>query len=455
MPAWTDLRMIDVCPFHRCWLLSRCQACNRSLDWTRPSLLTCLCGAKLSHTASEAASDEHCRLARSFVRLIQGETLDSQCVSLSEFPDITLERLLGLSKAVASLHFAATRGSSLSECQRAARMFAVWPASLSQAVDILVAGSTEEIEHGGTQLGKIAYTANKQLLRVNDIRDLSTLRKLLAACVPGDLRSAKEALHVEPRAHVERKASARPCKKNSQKVPVPGILRVRRAAERLGMPVRVLKSLRQTGHFEILYPARWSAAYSVEDVVRFEKRVAELPLFPCSSHQSIALRNLVTKQVRGDGKARIFAAVLERSIVANGRTGPLLTDLEVEVKTAEAMWNSIRQVANGGTINCSEAATSIGCHFHDIGSLCRRGFVRGYKRGRHLRIYADAPAAFKQEYALIKEIAGAVGTSASKALAVAISLGLDLFRDDVWPDRLAVIRRQDAAKLHECLQNER
>lgn len=72
IPAFTDLMPIRCCPVHRKSLIDTCPACTNSISWFRPGLLTCTCGAALSHqygTATPPSRKEIADAAR-FVKAL-------------------------------------------------------------------------------------------------------------------------------------------------------------------------------------------------------------------------------------------------------------------------------------------------------------------------------------------------------------------------------------------------
>lgn len=56
--AFFDLSVAVACPIHRCKLTRHCHSCSLPLNWFRPSMLTCKCGASFADAPVEVVSPE-------------------------------------------------------------------------------------------------------------------------------------------------------------------------------------------------------------------------------------------------------------------------------------------------------------------------------------------------------------------------------------------------------------
>lgn len=56
--ALWDLKLVTVCPIHTCELIDTCPKCKNNLNWNRPSVDKCICGAKLSDIPTQEPETE-------------------------------------------------------------------------------------------------------------------------------------------------------------------------------------------------------------------------------------------------------------------------------------------------------------------------------------------------------------------------------------------------------------
>jgi hypothetical protein len=462
LPAWTDLRLIDACPKHKKFLLTDCSACGTKLNWKRPAILQCSCGETFKEEDCAPASDEHCALIEVMVSLVEGSRVEPNATYWKAFPSLTLSRLLGLCRGMASLHSRIFRDEHLSDSQRAARMLQDWPRNLYRMIDVLADGHQVEALQGGMILRRLASTCYNQLLRaVSGPSDVAALLAVLANYVPGDATLAKRHLTIPPSLNVharvrnkaERSRVSSP-KRERPKAPHHGTLSLLMAAARLGMPVTLLKYLRKNGHFEVRQAATWSSAFSVEDIARFESKVVDLPLEPVDG-ATATVRELLLRSLRGDGKGILAAAILDGRIRAVARTGPLFSDLVLLAEEAETVRRSLKRDTYGGTLSCAEAGALIGVNPTALASLCRMGLVRSYQCVIGFRVYPGAAEEFAANYVGLKEVATEGGSGPIWAIVAAEEVGVELFRDAARPTRHVFIRRADMSKVVNRLRQTR
>jgi len=228
---------------------------------------------------------------------------------------------------------------------------------------------------------------------------------------------------------------------------IPGVFRLAHAASRLGLPVSVLAYLRKNGHFEVRHAAVWSSAYSLEDVVHFEGRVAELPCDASKDVAGIQVSTLLNRQLRGDGKGVLIAAILDGKIGVLHRTGPLLRDLVVDSTQAHELERALKRAAHGGTLSCADAGSILGLNPTGVASLCERGLIRSYRCVSGFRVYPGAAEEFKEKFVGLKEVAEAAGSGPIWTVVAAEEAGVEVLRDERRPSRHVFIRRADMAAV--------
>lgn len=105
--AFWDLAISIACPRHSIKALFKCHACNSKIEWARPGLLSCKCGADYLEAPLERANIETVEL----MQIIYAKTHDKSILGLkqaSQFPlenfeDIALGQFLHMLRAFAFL----------------------------------------------------------------------------------------------------------------------------------------------------------------------------------------------------------------------------------------------------------------------------------------------------------------------------------------------------------------
>ena len=72
-----DLRAVVACPRHGTLLRARCDACSRTLTWTRPGMFACACGTDLRQGSDDAAPEAAVAVARALDALHAGAGPDA------------------------------------------------------------------------------------------------------------------------------------------------------------------------------------------------------------------------------------------------------------------------------------------------------------------------------------------------------------------------------------------
>ncbi|MDH6513682.1 TniQ family protein [Polynucleobacter sphagniphilus] len=117
--AFWDLAISIACPRHSIKALFKCHACNSKIEWARPGLLSCKCGADYLEAPLEGASIETVEL----MQIIYAKTHDQSILGLrqvSQFPlenfeDIALGQFLHMLRTFAFLSIGYQKAELLGE----------------------------------------------------------------------------------------------------------------------------------------------------------------------------------------------------------------------------------------------------------------------------------------------------------------------------------------------------
>lgn len=86
-----ELRPYLACTKHRCWLIDRCDACNRPILWTRKSLLCCDCGERFADMQTSPAPTKFTELSSMIA-----SRLPNFCGESSAFDGLSLHEMIVL-----------------------------------------------------------------------------------------------------------------------------------------------------------------------------------------------------------------------------------------------------------------------------------------------------------------------------------------------------------------------
>ena len=106
-----DLSVAIACPKHLITPLSKCQECNRMLDWKRPGLLICKCGANYLEASLEKAEP----ITIEWMKVIYAKTHNESILGLAKSSSFPLKKfeVMNLGQLLSMLHMFTT---SLGDC---------------------------------------------------------------------------------------------------------------------------------------------------------------------------------------------------------------------------------------------------------------------------------------------------------------------------------------------------
>lgn len=101
--AW-DLTLWVVCPYHRCYLINRCQSCGSPIEWERPRVTLCHhCGSPLTSVIGEPADHPAIELSLQMATLVPVLPREVPRSKFAErLRDLNLRNLVGLIKFLGS-----------------------------------------------------------------------------------------------------------------------------------------------------------------------------------------------------------------------------------------------------------------------------------------------------------------------------------------------------------------
>lgn len=439
LPAWADLAFVDACPVHRRELLTHCPSCASALSWFRPGLLTCRCDADLTGARGREVTDEHTLLVHYLVSKATGAVVEPALGGPgSQLASMDLTRMLTLCRSLALLHAAATRGGAdASPAQRAARMLVQWPNNLHAALRAVVSSAAEG-SAAGRMRQQLEGVYRTWLKNVSAAADIAFLREALAGFEDGQDAGAVAELAIEgtqglpsdsTRAAGKRRAPrVAASSRRSPRCSEPGhrSYGARDAARRLGMPVSVLKFLRQDGHFAVRHQASRAAAFHEADIEAFEAKLAALrPGQGCREAAGRSLGWVFAQKLKfSAGKGELLAAVLDGRIAVVGSEGSALVDLLLHAAQVDAFIARARSQAFGGAMTPSEVAQLLDCDPLAVPGLIAAGHLRGHLCAAGHRVEADSVEEFGRRYRSVAALARERGTSSRYLLRTAQGTGL-------------------------------
>ncbi len=453
IPAWTNLRFVDGCPFHKRELLHRCWSCKRLAEWFRPGLLRCKCGEDLSEVRTRRITDDHAALLHQVVAKFTGKPVDNMFgFPAEQFSAMSLTRLLAMADYLGRLRLAAPSGKVGSTAESAAFVLSNWPKNLYPTLQaILIHGQRGSPKANFRHREEMLYRA--WLASVGTASDTAFIRETLAGfqadatydvTLPGrtdDLDGAKGANANGNIEEVRRKRSTRLATGAPKKLRPPAepgfrTFPSREAARRLGLSQQLLKALRQMGHFEVQNKASHIAAFHEADILAFEHKVLNLPISAQPKSLPIrSLREVLTLKLKyANAKAELVAAVLDGKIQVLGYESNKISDLLLDRTQVDEFIAQARSRAFGGTLTQHDAGKMLHCSSMVVPGLVAAGHLRAWRGSTGLRVDADSVQEFKLRYQSLSGLAARQGTLSRWLQREASKAGVQLLLMPRGPD---------------------
>lgn len=474
--AFWDLTVAVACPTHRCEVMRSCAACGQPLTWRRPALLTCSCGASLCGAPPRPADRATSELMEIIKEKLHGRSAKS-IPNTSRFPiefltDVPLESLLAVVQTLGAQALKA-RGVSPdaegSAVVNAAETLAEWPSGYHRLLSMLGRRFLDEGSSAGgmaTQFGPFyamfkkrafsGYTAflreeflefgqlhwgnaliDRKRFRVHNAEGTqrfisssefvrrfcigrTTLKRLIA---DGMIVSKTIKAGADTRTLIDVQSSQIPDEST-------GIINGRQAADRLGLPVEVLKCLREIQVFRSKPRRRGPMqSWHVDDIEAFRERALTLPLADgyVSGSETVPLKEVMQLKFRNTGaKADIVAAVFDGRLLVLGRSGGSLDGLLLDkVQVDDFVLQKKRQI-EGDSYSLPQCAAATGLCPDSVVNALKAGLLDECEHGGRVRVTAKSVERFKSEYVPLTKIAKRLGSSTARMRRICRNVGLPI-----------------------------
>lgn len=361
---------------------------------------------------------------------------------------MTLRGLFGMVQGLAGFDRASTRGALWSVAASAGRLLSSWPDNFFSLLRQLL--PINRNRRGTVLMRRHIEGVHRVVLQhVTAAADIAFLRETLVAFagrMEEDLALESSPMSDQPNyapaqpvppphgsevPTSKAKATRRTSIYRKRPTPAPAGQRTfgqRAAARRIGLPVRVLRSLRQSGHFEVRHTASRVVAYHEADIIAFETKVATLhaqPRTPRKGGMSIA--NAMNLKLKfDDGKGELVAAVLDGKLSVIGSQGPGIRGLLIDKSEVEAFIAQSRAKAFGDCMTPAEVAKALHCDPLIVPTLIAAGHIEGNRFDAGLRISRESVTRFGAEYCSLAALAKKQKTSSRSLLPRLSAVGVKI-----------------------------
>jgi hypothetical protein len=289
------------------------------------------------------------------------------------------------------------------------------------------------------------YISRAELARLNQTtqRTVTRITKGKSARLPG---VAEESGRVV----VDRQTYAFP-------TPVPGkILRIREAAARIGIPVSVLRILRERAVFEVIAMGPGLPGYHERDVLRFKEQLAACAVRDSGSLSKYGSPVALSSLMRGgklsrDEKADLVGALLTGRLSCSSPISADVRHLSVPESEVRDFVAAERKLAT--EIDGLEACSLLGCDFETLAALVASHYLTGTKSGGRWSILRSSAEEFSRTYMPVARLAAFMRTSSRRLEKESSIMGLSIVRLLVRPGKTRLyLRRGDADRIMDSLE---
>lgn len=453
--AHWDLALMVACPHHRRMAVFTCWSCGDALSLYRPKLLECHCGADLTKPPVMPADDNFLNLLAILraVALNESPSEGSKCgLPVADLSNMSLRSLTtilaGLGGRSLAVSGEGANGRALDTVVHATAVLSRWPEGFRQLLrkmaanrhfgesaqsasnfrafyqslfgslfkrklppaevkflrKALVEFGVDEWTRGlvDSRLLRNASVDRKHYQAISHVaKDLEISMWLARRMVRDGLIALASTDAGENAASIAHTAARPVFKKGKGRT-----LGIRAAAASLGIPVSVLRGLREAGHYQVAHIARPRKGFHELDLKAFNDRFLGI-VGPSSSPATISLgRALQTAKFGCDaGKLDLMVAFLDGKVIPIGRSGENVGGILLDLGEVKALQAEILSRGSSGIVGAVEAGKRIGCSEIVISSLVRQGFLEVVNRKAWLRIREESVAAFTAQFIATVEVA--------------------------------------------------
>jgi hypothetical protein len=370
--AYFDLAVMIACPVHKRMLVDVCSNCHQNLQWSRPGLLECSCGASLSLRSvrfmDKAATDLLDVIRRKVLRLPSALEYESR-IPAEQFSRMNLRSILSMIEALGRVESKPIGTVTLEHWEHlvlfAASICSDWPNNFERLLEKLASEKTTDTLHR-SETNNLERLHNSLLNRdaafvrdavssfvINSLVDdeanrkeesfsrcserFVTCKKLFSRCKV-DRQTGFGILQAQNIPIVQAKwlrktesyidiASACAFQKT-----IRNLYKVKKVAALTGLSVMMLRRLKDSGDFEVRHLPKEMSRMHERDVQSFIAKAEDLiPHLARNQKFSQPVIRLSSISRLSDEKiaarANIFRLVLAKKIPVVGRAGKKIGDL--------------------------------------------------------------------------------------------------------------------------------
>lgn len=463
--AHWDLGLMIGCPVHSCFAVTSCPKCNQPLGWYRPALLRCRCGASLAEAKTNPLNEREASLLEILRAKVLGLLPFADFGAGLPIEDLYRLELRGLLKLISDLGestLVSTDGTSDRNAQCAvsvaADVLSKWPERFFLLLENLgarILSGPFDLRRQFAPLYNALLRQGRHFYGSNDFLrkafldfvsnrwgrfsvDPRLMKDLRSGATPRFITRTELArsLGVDPRSSLLRAtaevAANQPANSESLRVVgtsrtvfdrsavqaignSPGrVVQIRTAAKMIGIPVAVLRNLKESGDYETKHLVPSSPGFHELDIEAFIGKLLDRAAAVAGPDLSQYIG--FTKAMSGrygaaDGKAKLVRSMLS-GIVPIVRDGSIqLGALLIPRAHFKCFAENERSRGQGNTRTPTEAARLLQCDIGSIPELVERGLLDGARTPTGLRISDTSIDEFSQKYIPLRSIAIRLATS--------------------------------------------
>lgn len=503
LDAFWDLNFVVGCPKHCCTLINKCHVCDKELGWFRPGILKCECGTSLFNVPIQKIDQELAELMSIILAKVHGKPLStiSNCSGfpISELENVPLRSMLvGLSTLGRfNLLSSGVVADSDPMCVANGAVEALrdWPVGYHEFLRRLYLHNSNESTESviglrkrfeqfyGAMFKRKRRTEGFEFIRNEFVRfgleewgegivDKKMLRGQSEYARYISKAEFANQLGVRPitlknwavhglvpmkvvnmgnikRYVVDSKAIHFPKKADGRS------MGVREAAAFVGLPVSVLKSLRNSGHYSVRHLASTLKSFHEKDLQAFIDLVLsfgdEKAVIP---HSSISLGKVMLFKFRNEeGKAEFIREVLSHRIEVEGRTGGNLAGLLFYRTQVEQFLRDKRAEAENGTWSLREAAQYLHCDPLVLPALIQQGLIEAVEFSTGKRVIEKSLKDFDTKFVSLARLAKSEETSSRslQTLCTNQNIPLEMFNRGYGKAGQPFVKREHRDRLSDAL----
>jgi len=462
--AHWDLELMIGCPEHGCVALSNCPECHKPLSWFRRGLLECACGAKLSEANCPTISACEADLLDIIRRKVLGLEIGAASGSGLPFAHLSQLQLRPLLRLIyilgrheAQVAFRSQQDIPHVLLRGVAQVLSDWPNNLFGLLNRTLAQNPES----GTSLARGAFSSlYASLFKSKHMRpsaDFDFLRKAFLDFVGRDpghgvidqrmlqrlgIKDAHRFITVTEltrRLHIHEKTARNLL--DQERIPaitinsglservlidssriglapvMPGrVLREREAAAKIGIPVVLLKRLKNSGEYESNHLPRTMPGFHELDVNAFIEKVrGRRPAAESSalgpSEPVLTIKGALFKcGISGDRQLMLMRAVITGELGVVGEAGETVGDLLFLQQNFDEFVMSKFPNAHGDSLPSMQAAKVLKCDPDALPVLAEKGLIETVKTTTCVRVPQESIANFQKQYIPLAQLAPKLGT---------------------------------------------